>query len=330
LISNVILISDDKNSHINRWLKLLKNNYAQVLFFNTKKTPIDEIRKYIKSNFSTTNTIIISGPIDSVSLRINLRQYSHFLLSFGYDIQLHLNKIRGLLVEVCESKSGGIIVDSSVNEDRLMNLGLDANKVYSIPWGVEEHWLQRDQMNKKFNEAPVIISPRRHEEIYRIEMVIRIFFIFHQINPKSRLILLGNGSQTNKIMKQINSLKLDKFVKVFGKVSEDKYLRLLSSADFYLSATEVDGTSVSLLQAMSMGVIPIISDIPANQPWVSDGVTGFKFPLNSSDYTLKRLVKSILISNHKKISLNCITIIQIKAQWNKNSIALIKFLSQNF
>jgi glycosyltransferase involved in cell wall biosynthesis len=36
-----------------------------------------------------------------------------------------------------------------------------------------------------------------------------------------------------------------------------------------------DGTSVSLLEAMAAGCVPVLSDLPANREWVVDGLNGF-------------------------------------------------------
>jgi glycosyltransferase involved in cell wall biosynthesis len=37
---------------------------------------------------------------------------------------------------------------------------------------------------------------------------------------------------------------------------------------------ESDGTSVSLLEAMSAGCLPVLSDLPANREWVREGDNG--------------------------------------------------------
>jgi glycosyltransferase involved in cell wall biosynthesis len=42
----------------------------------------------------------------------------------------------------------------------------------------------------------------------------------------------------------------------------------------FVSVPESDGTSVSLLEAMAAGCLPILSDLPANREWVEDGRNG--------------------------------------------------------
>jgi glycosyltransferase involved in cell wall biosynthesis len=52
---------------------------------------------------------------------------------------------------------------------------------------------------------------------------------------------------------------------------------LLADADVYVSTSLWDGTSNSLLEAMSTGTFPVVTNIPANVPWVEHGKTGFLF-----------------------------------------------------
>jgi glycosyltransferase involved in cell wall biosynthesis len=53
---------------------------------------------------------------------------------------------------------------------------------------------------------------------------------------------------------------------------------VMASADVYISVSLTDGTSQSLLEAMSTGLLPVVSDIPANRPWVEHGKNGLLFP----------------------------------------------------
>ena len=49
-------------------------------------------------------------------------------------------------------------------------------------------------------------------------------------------------------------------------------------ADLYISPSHVDGSSVSLMEALACGLPCLVSDIPANQEWVREGENGWLFP----------------------------------------------------
>ena len=45
--------------------------------------------------------------------------------------------------------------------------------------------------------------------------------------------------------------------------------------ELYISIPTSDSTSVTLLEAMAAGSLPIVSDLPANREWIEDGKNGF-------------------------------------------------------
>ncbi len=53
-----------------------------------------------------------------------------------------------------------------------------------------------------------------------------------------------------------------------GNALRERILAALAQSDFYVSMTRSDGTATSVLEAMSCGAFPILSDIPANRPLV--------------------------------------------------------------
>ena len=55
-----------------------------------------------------------------------------------------------------------------------------------------------------------------------------------------------------------------------------------------------DGTSISLLEAFSCGLFPVVSDIPANSEWIGNGgCGGTLFPLNDAPAYGQALVQAI-------------------------------------
>lgn len=68
---------------------------------------------------------------------------------------------------------------------------------------------------------------------------------------------------------------------------------LLAKADVYASTSLSDGTSVSLLEAMATGLFPVVTDIPANRPWVEQGRTGYLFPAGDDAALADRLAEAL-------------------------------------
>ena len=71
-------------------------------------------------------------------------------------------------------------------------------------------------------------------------------------------------------------------VEFLGGVGEEQLRRQLRGSQIYVSLSTSDGTSVSLLEALATGLFPILSDIPQNREWISEGAAnGLLVPLDN-------------------------------------------------
>ena len=89
--------------------------------------------------------------------------------------------------------------------------------------------------------------------------------------------------------------------------------------DIYISTSISDGTSVSLLEALACKKPVIVSDIPCNREWVTNGVNGFM--ANVGDYKMfsnyiVKLSKDIALQN--SMGEKNYSIALDRADWNKN------------
>jgi glycosyltransferase involved in cell wall biosynthesis len=72
---------------------------------------------------------------------------------------------------------------------------------------------------------------------------------------------------------------------------------LLSRADIYVSTSLYDGTSVSLLEAMGSGAFPVVTDIPANREWITNGENGFLVSEVDEEFLAQKIIDAI--RNHE-------------------------------
>jgi len=60
-------------------------------------------------------------------------------------------------------------------------------------------------------------------------------------------------------------------IKFLRGISGDRVVRELQQSTIFVSMSRSDGTATSLLEALSCGLLPILSDIPANRSWANPG-----------------------------------------------------------
>ena len=106
-------------------------------------------------------------------------------------------------------------------------------------------------------------------------------------------------------------------------------MHYLSSTKVYISATRSDGTSLSLLEAMGAGCIPVVSNIVSNRSWILDSVNGYLF--DGEDEFCSKLQKALEWVDRNE---DCMTdinrkLIQEKGDYTKQMKKIENFLMES-
>jgi len=97
-----------------------------------------------------------------------------------------------------------------------------------------------------------------------------------------RIPLGGNTPFESEIQEKASSIA---GVHPLGMLPFMANIETVARAKFYLSFTSSDGASLSLMEAMAVGAIPIVSDIEPNREWVQHGENGFLINLDDLNGT---------------------------------------------
>lgn len=117
---------------------------------------------------------------------------------------------------------------------------------------------------------------------------------FHDI--KQKLKIVGEGSQKEELQNFISELNLN--IEIVENINYDILIQKLKEYKFFILSSKYEGNPKVLLEAMSAGCIPLVSDIPNHTEIISHGKNGFIFSINSKS-SLNKLIKSL--SNFKNL-----------------------------
>ena len=136
---------------------------------------------------------------------------------------------------------------------------------------------------------------------------------------KLKLSILGTGSQASQLQDIFKSGNIMDRVYLPGQVSQSDLPHYYQSADLYLSASHIDGSSVSLMEALACGRPVLVSDIPGNREWIDPGVNGWWFEDGNSD----DLAEKILMAADQRQELSSMSaaarhLAEEKADWERN------------
>lgn len=269
---------------------------------------------------------VLAGPLDSVTSLLKGLDAPVVGLSWGYDITEA--DVRGEDLSWLGELSG-LVVDSEWNRRIALEAGMAEETVTYLPWGVDlttfvfhGPWVDAFMLGVP-PHAPLVLSLRAHEPLYRVDDIIRAFAAVprrldvHEDFPDPYLIIGHEGSLTDDLRALTKQLGVADRVRFIGRVSEPDLVPLLGRAACYVSASSVDGTSVTLLQAMACGTPVIVSATPGNTDWVVDGQTGFTFPTGDVEALTAAL---IAVTAHYPIAVveRARHQVQERADWQAN------------
>jgi len=124
------------------------------------------------------------------------------------------------------------------------------------------------------DKEKIVFSNRLHKELYNIREIIIGFCEFSKKNPEWKLIVGGSGELTDSLKQLASSTLKESQFEFIGFVPKEENQRQFLRASIWISMPSSDGTAISLLEAMSFGCIPVVSNLPANREWIEDGNNG--------------------------------------------------------
>jgi L-malate glycosyltransferase len=233
--------------------------------------------------------LIHAGPIQTAAFLAVLSGFRPLVsMSWGSDLLRDAKKNRWYSwVTRSTLRSSTVLVgDCQAVRDCAVSYGMANEKIFTFPWGIDlERFAPapaartvlalRERLGWQDNF--VVLSLRSWEPVYGIDVVLRGFARAVQQEPRLRLMLMGGGSLAPMVHQLIRQYDLADRVHLGGQISQNDLPEFYHTADLYLSASHSDGSSVSLMEALGCGLPVLLSDIPPNREWVTDGEQGWLF-----------------------------------------------------
>jgi glycosyltransferase involved in cell wall biosynthesis len=203
---------------------------------------------------------------------------------------------------------------------------MNPDKTIVFPWGVDlEHFRMKNAEGRMQNGVFTLFCNRAWEPRYGVDVLARAFVKVAQERDDVNLLLLGGGSQGH-LLRQIfqNGDVLDR-VAFAGQISQTVLPEWYHRADLYISPSHVDGSSVSLMEALACGLPCLVSDIPANKEWVTEGENGWLFRDGDANHLAEKILAAIAQRETlPRVGQSSRRVAELRADWKKNAEALMK------
>lgn len=163
---------------------------------------------------------------------------------------------------------------------------LGARDVMVFPFGLERMPSSTSAHDK---DAHLFFANRALEPLHDPLRVIDTFVAIAQAQPEARLVVANDGSLRAAALAQAQRSGLAARITFVGRLTPEAQDDWYRRAQWHLSLPRSDSVSVSVLEAMAHGCIPLLSDLPANRELVRDGDNGLVLGSKTFDDLVPRL-----------------------------------------
>lgn len=202
----------------------------------------------------------------------------HTFHGFHYNQLSRLKKLVYLGIEKILCRFTDILINVSLSEQAsCRDAGLTIDKRFrvvvngvNIPKEIPK-LVRIDQPTK-------IVNISRLDKEKGVDNLVHIAFGLKERGLLFKLLLVGDGPEKYHLQKMTRDLGLNEYIEFTGFRCDVP--DILSGADIYLTSSHGEGMPLSVLEAMSYSLPVIASDVTGNNELVSNGETGYLFPLD--------------------------------------------------
>jgi glycosyltransferase involved in cell wall biosynthesis len=157
--------------------------------------------------------------------------------------------------------------DSQHMASRMQALG--AREVMVFPFGLDA--LPPDGGAKV---ERLWFANRALEPLYAPHRILDVFAAASRVWPDAELVIANDGSLRSALEQAAAVAPWGARVRFLGRLESVTQAHWYDRARWYLSLPASDSVSVSVLEAMAHGCVPVLSDLPANRELVQHGLNG--------------------------------------------------------
>lgn len=295
----------DLNQKINRYF-LPENNNKRIIF-----SRISLLKKFLKKQ--SPDYVISLGLGYQYLLLGNLLNKYKFILSERNAPQYYYKWYEKIYVKYCYRKAYKVVFQTQEAQDYFGQTVYDKSKIIANPI-TSTLPLPYDGIRKK-----TIVSVNRLSKQKNIFMLLRSFKRVLDVYPEYNLEIYGKGEQKDELERYAEYLGINTKVKFMGQ-KKDVHSLIVDSA-LFVSSSDYEGMSNSMLEAMAIGLPVICTNCPIGGAAmvIQNGVNGILTKVGDEIELANAMID--LINNPKKAKLLGKNASKIRDDLNVNTIA---------
>ena len=317
--TKALYISKSKSTHDERFVEVFRElMQVDEVYLTDPGLPIS------RDNFSEID-FIIANPLSTGISSIPNESVAQILgICMAYEVNEE-SKEESVAAEVYRNiqRCFAIICDCQQIEKEIRERFDFKGPILKIAYGCnQEDLLDIEFQNQEFLR---IVSTRNWTQIHSNETSLQALSISKEKGLKFEMKYFGEGKELTEEIKFKQTANLQEAISFEGSYSQGDLPKILANSEVYVSTSISDGTSVSLLEAMSAGRICLVRDFASNREWIEHRQNGFLFSTPEELSALLISISKLSFKEKLKISDAARSSVKGRGDWKEMRKALVVF-----
>lgn len=248
--------------------------------------------KHIVFSFSAAHWLV--WKLYAVAVRI-LRLEATIVIHYGKDVPSGHSEV---YKQFFRSAKNVIAVSEDIKKNYDKAYGIDCRVVYPlIPFRpapqTSDYYRRKYSIPEDVNVVSMVGTLKEMKNPFRVLEALLLFDKEEMNRYKPYVVYAGGGPLLEELRRYVNSHGLSGYVSLLGVLPKNDVCEVMAMTDIYLIASDFEGTSVSLLEAMFNARPVIASDVPGLRDMIKSGSNGLLYEVSSAA-DLKKCIVTLL------------------------------------
>ena len=243
-----------------------------------------------------------------------------------------LNRMRFILALFLLRQADAVRVVSERVFTHVRSRGVLKSRITKVPIYVDvEHFAKtkpKFDLHHSYGEySHIVLSMGRLEQEKNFNKLIRAFRRVHLHFPDTLLLIVGSGSERERLATLIRSFNLDRYVKIVPWARD--VVSYYKTCDVYVQPSRYEGWGLSVVEALASGAPVLMTDVGCAGEVVRSGETGVIIASSDEDTLadginrllgdeeLRKTLRAAGKKEVKKLATKAETLMLYKASWEQ-------------
>lgn len=246
-------------------------------------------------NFESANDVItVQDPFETgvvgaklkknFKIKLHVQIHTDFLSPY-FAKHSFLNKIRVRIAKEVLRKADAVRVvssriKSSLEKNKITNAPVSVIPVFVDIKAISETSPKMDLLKKYPQFNFIILVASRFTKEKNIPLALEVLKSLVKINPRSGLVIVGQGPEKSRLTSLVKKLSLQK--NVIFESWQDDLVSYYKTANMFLVTSEYEGYGLSMVEAIAAHCLTVATDVGIAPDLLHDGEVSFVCPVGDA------------------------------------------------